>query len=207
MSKFIDLTGKKFAMLTVVSRSENSSRGEARWNCVCECGNTTTVSGKNLKMGAVKSCGCLLRRPHDTHHLSNTKLYRIWNAMLQRCNNKNYSAYKYYGAKGVSICKEWANNFLAFYEWSIANGYSDELTIDRIDYNGNYSPDNCRWVDRKVQANNRTFCKMIEYNGKTQTLMQWCEELGLNYKRVHSRLYRLGWTFEKAISTPVKKKE
>lgn len=207
MSNLKDLTGRKFALLTVISRVENNAKGKAYWKCLCDCGNVTIVSGSNLRSGAVKSCGCLRHKEKETHHLSNTRLYRIWNAMIQRCGNQEHWAYKYYGEKEINICEEWKNNFLAFYEWALGNGYSEELTIDRIDNTKDYFPQNCRWVNRKTQANNRTFCKMIEYNGKTQSLMQWCEELNLNYKRTYSRLYKLGWSFEKAISTPVKRKE
>ena len=207
MSNLKDLTGQKFALLTIIGRVKNDAKGKAYWKCLCDCGKITIVSGSNLRSGAVKSCGCLRHKEKDTHHLSNTRLYRIWNAVIQRCNNKEHWAYKYYGAKGINVCEEWRNDFLAFYKWAMENGYSEKLTIDRIDNEKDYSPQNCRWVDRKVQANNRTFCKMIEYDGKTQSLMQWCEELSLNYKRIHSRLYRLGWSFEKAISTPVKRKE
>lgn len=207
MSKIHDLTGQKFALLTVVDRAEKATRGKAYWRCQCDCGNSTVVSGTNLITGAVKSCGCLKHKTQDTHHLSNTRLYRIWNALIQRCNNKNHSAYRYYGEKGIAVCEAWKDDFITFYEWAMMNGYSDELTIDRIDIAKGYFPENCRWVSRKVQANNRTFCKMIEYNGKIQTLTQWCEELGLNYKLIHSRLYRLGWSFEKAISVPVKKRK
>lgn len=201
MSKVVEMTGKRFNMLTVVSRAE-SKNGKAYWNCVCDCGNETTVSGTNLRSGAVKSCGCLLKKEKDTHHLSNTRLYRIWRAMLNRCYDKNYWAYKYYGEKGVKVCDEWSKDFVDFKNWSILNGYSDNLTIDRIDNSKGYSPENCKWSTRKEQANNRSFCKKIEYQGKTQTLMQWCEELGLNYKRTYARLYKCGWTFERAISTP-----
>lgn len=207
MSKIRDLTGQKFALLTVINRAERDSGGKSYWNCQCDCGNMKVVSGTNLTCGAVKSCGCLKHKVHNTHHMSNTRLYRIWNALIQRCNNKNHFAYKYYGDKNITVCKEWMNDFIVFYDWAMSSGYSDELTIDRIDTKKSYCPENCRWVNRKVQANNRSFCKMIEYNGRTQTLMQWCEELKLNYKLIHSRLYRLNWTFEKAISTPVKRKE
>lgn len=207
MSKVNDLTGKKYNLLTVVSRAESQKSGKAYWNCICDCGNKTIVSGSNLINGSVKSCGCLRKTEHNTHHLSDSRLYRIWNAMRNRCNGKNKAVYKYYMAKGISVCDEWNNDFLSFYEWALSNGYSDDLTIDRIDNAKGYSPGNCRWVSRKEQANNRHFCKMITYNGKTQTLMQWCEELGLNYKLIHSRLYKCGWNFEKAISIPVKSRK
>lgn len=205
MSKLKDLTGQKFALLTVTGKAK-SKNGKAYWNCVCECGSSTVVSGTNLRTGAVKSCGCLKRKPKETHHLSSTRLYRIWNAIIQRCNNKNNWAYKYYGAKGIIVCDEWKNDFMNFYEWAVANGYSSELTIDRMDNSKDYTPDNCKWSTRKDQSNNRSFCRFIEYNGETKTLMEWCEELNLNYKLVHSRIFRLGWTFEKAINEPVKRK-
>lgn len=202
MSNVVDLTGQKFNLLTVIDRAE-SNNGKTYWNCICDCGTKTVVSGSNLRSGAVKSCGCLLHKKKDTHHLSQTRLYRIWRAMINRCTNANYWAYKYYGEKGISLCNEWRDDFLAFKNWAETNGYSDSLTIDRIDNSKGYSPENCKWVTRKEQSNNRSFCNIIEYQGKKQTLMQWCEELGLNYKRTHSRIYKCGWTFEKAISTPV----
>ena len=202
MSKVIEMSGRRFGLLTVIDRAESKS-GKAYWNCVCDCGNVTVASGSNLRSGAVKSCGCLLKKEKDTHHLSGTRLYRIWRAMINRCTDENYWAYKYYGAKGVTICEQWENDFVEFKNWSESSGYCDSLTLDRIDNNKGYSPENCKWSTRKQQSNNRSFCKMIEYQGRTQTLMQWCEELGLNYKRTHSRLYRCGWTFEQAISTPM----
>ena len=201
MSKLVDLTGQKFNLLTVIDRAENRN-GSVYWNCICDCGNKTVVSGTNLRSGAVKSCRCLIRKEKDTHHLSKTRLYRIWRAMIERCRNENHWAYQYYGAKGITICDEWANDFIAFREWALSSGYAENLTIDRIDNSKGYSPANCKWATRKQQANNRSFCKMIEYQGKSQSLMQWCEELGLNYNRVYSRLYKCGWTFERVISTP-----
>lgn len=125
-----------------------------------------------------------------THGLSNTRIYKIWECMKYRCSNPNRPEYPNYGGRGIIVCDEWANNFLSFYEWSMSNGYNESLTIDRIDVNGNYEPDNCRWTDMKTQANNTTRCIYITYQDKTQTLTQWCEELNLSYDTIRTRLRR-----------------
>lgn len=206
MAKLIDITGQKFNHLTVIERVENTSRGQTRWKCLCDCGNTTIVQGGNLKTGEVKSCGCLSHKPawNKTHGLSNTRLYWKWNGMKRRCYDEKDSHYKDYGGRGIKICEEWLNDFYAFYCWAMATGGDDKnLTIERIDVNGDYSPENCTWADRKTQSNNRRNCHFFTYNEKTQNLMQWCEELNLNYKLVYERIFRDHWSFEKAISTPV----
>lgn len=203
MSKFIDLTGKKFNKLTVEKRLNNSLGGVPIWLCKCECGNYTKVRGSNLKNGAVKSCGCLKHLPHNAvHGMKNTRLYSLWRAMKNRCNNSNSSNYKRYGGRGIRVCDEWQNSFLSFYEWAKSNGYSDELSIDRIDNNGNYCPENCRWITFEEQCNNRRSNIVFEYNGEKHNLMQWCKLLDLDYKFIHNRIYKLKWDFEKAIITP-----
>ena len=207
MSKFKDETGNKYNMLTVVGLSHKTDKGKAYWKCLCDCGNETIVSGGNLRDGSVKSCGCLKYLPKDTHHLSNTKLYGVYRGMKTRCYTPSAFGYKYYGAKGIKICDEWNNSFESFYKWAMENGYEEGLTIDRLDNSKDYQPDNCRWTTREEQSNNRDFCVMITYKGKTQNLMCWCKELGLNYKRVHSRMFRLGWDFEKSAFTPIYRKE
>ncbi len=207
MSLCEDLTGKRFNKLVVLYRDENGKGDKSRWRCICDCGTETTVSGTNLKTGAVKSCGCLRHMKHDTHHLSNTRLYRIWNEMKKRCYLKNHHAYSYYGARGITVCDEWKDNFEAFYTWAISNGYSKNLTIDRIDNNGSYSPTNCRWATRKEQVNNRRSCVLITYNGETKNLMQWCELLNLPYKLIHQRMRLKNISFQEAISIPIKSKK
>lgn len=134
-----------------------------------------------------------------THGLSHTRLHRIWANMNVRCTNSNSPKYYCYGNRGIIVCDEWRNDFKAFYDWAMANGYTDDLTIDRIDNNGNYEPSNCRWVDYKTQMNNMTKNIMIEYKGKTQTLAQWADETGIPYKTLHKRI-KTGWNIEKAMT-------
>ena len=129
-----------------------------------------------------------------------TRLYRIWANIKTRCLNPNSTHYQYYGAKGITICDEWKDDFQSFYDWSMANGYSDELTIDRINNDFGYSPDNCRWATLKEQANNTSRCRMLTVNDETKTMCEWCEIYGMNYSLVRDRLNR-HWTPEKALTT------
>ena len=200
MSKFIDITGKKYNMLTVVKRIENAG-GMPRWLCKCDCGNFTKVRGSNLKSGVVKSCGCLLHRPTHTHNMSHTPLYRVWNGMKQRCNNPNTPSYKNYGGRGITVCDEWNNSFDAFYEWA-SKGYAENLTLERIDNEIGYCPENCRWIPKSEQAKNRRSVLKLQHNGETHSLAEWSKLLNVDYKLVHNRICKLGWTFEKAISVP-----
>ena len=203
MSKFIDITGQKFNKLTVVERVENAVGGIARWRCQCDCGNFTIVRGSNLKNGAVKSCGCILKNgTTTTHGLSKTRIYSIWNSMKERCHNPKVESYHRYGGRGISICDEWNKSFESFYDWAMSNGYSDNLSIERKDNNGNYCPENCTWATRKEQCRNRRTNAVFEYMGEKHTLTEWCEILDLDYKFVHNRINRSGWSFEKAVSTP-----
>lgn len=201
MSKFIDLTGLKFNMLTVKER--DFTKKKTYWICQCDCGKTTSVESSNLKNGLVKSCGCLKHTPwNKTHGESNTKLYRHWVCMMRRCYDENYHSYKYYGARGIEVCKEW-HNYEAFKTWTLLTRADESLTCERKDYNGDYCPENCTWIPLSEQANNRRSCIMITYQDKTQNLMQWCKELKLSYPKIYTRMYRNKMTFEEAIKIPV----
>lgn len=172
MGSWIDLSGKKIGKLTVLKRGEDrifkSGTRAVTFDCVCECGKTKNVLGEHLRRGAVKSCGCsqyMNRKSRYRHGMTKTRLHRIWSNMRQRCNDKNSSNYHLYGGKGIKICEEW-NIFENFYEWAMANGYEEKLSIDRINSNGNYEPANCRWADIVTQNNNTSRVHFIEYNGQ-----------------------------------------
>ena len=199
MSRYKDISGQKFGRLTALHVLHNNGTKCTYWLCVCECGNLKEVRGGELRNGQIKSCGCLNRVPTIVkHHQYNTRLYRVYHAMKQRCYNKNSTAYKDYGGRGIIICNEWVNSFDVFRAWAIHNSYDDSLTIDRVDVNGNYEPSNCRWVDRKQQQNNRRNTIYITYNGKTQTITQWAEELNIKQNTIRTR-YFLGWSDEECL--------
>lgn len=155
MSKLIDLTGQRFGRLTVVERVENDRSNQAHWMCRCDCGNVVVIRGDHLRNGRTKSCGCLNRDNKRIHGEHGTRLYNIWNNMKLRCYHPSSINFKHYGARGITICPEWLNDFKVFQHWALSHGYCDDLTIDRIDVNGNYEPVNCRWVTMKEQRRNR----------------------------------------------------
>lgn len=212
MGAFIDLTGQKFGRLTVIERAKDHIQTNGRhtvcWLCKCECGNTCEIRSADLKRGATVSCGCYNRdrakrgdnrRKHGLHE---TRLYRIWGAMKSRCNNPKQKEYQHYGGRGIAVCDEWLHELQAFYDWAMASGYADNLTIDRIDNNKGYSPDNCRWATRIEQNNNTSRNHLITYNGKTQTIAQWAREYNIPYKRLIQRINQSHWNIEKALNTP-----
>ena len=204
------LIGKKINMLEAVDiervfEKKKKNQYTTMIRCKCECGNTTLLFPYQFINGLIKSCGCIkTRTPYNaTHKLSKTNLYHIWETMRLRCNSSKNKKYYSYGARGIKVCDEWNNNFLAFREWSLNNGYSKGLSLDRIDNNGNYESTNCRWTTRKCQQRNRRNTIYITYNNETKSLSEWCEILNLNYKTISNRIYS-GWDKIKALTTPIK---
>ena len=190
--KIRDLTGEKFGRLTVVKRVKNSKSGNIMWECKCECGNTKIVAGGHLKNGSIKSCGCLnvelVKERSTKHGMASTRIYRIWQGMKRRCYNKNQPHYKTYGARGITVCEEWRNSFDSFYTWSMENGYSSDLSIDRKDNNGNYEPSNCRWADEKTQADNKRSTKHVTYKGKQVNISELSRITGIQRKTLSRRI-------------------
>lgn len=207
MKQPIDLTGQRFGRLTVVEEAPKSSHGNRRWRCECDCGTICFVETGDLTGLRQKSCGCFKKErtaiSHKTHGQRRTRLYTIWFHMKTRCESPNDKNYSDYGGRGISVCSEWKNSFLAFYQWAMASGYSHDLTIDRRDNNGNYCPENCRWITIGQQQNNRRSNHQMTAFGRTQNIKQWADEFGVPY---HTLLYRVahGWTPERALTTPPK---
>lgn len=155
MVKAMNLIGEEFGKLTVVDRDDNDKHGKTRWLCKCECGATATVGGADLKRGRTASCGCLKR----THGLSRHRLYGIFGMMKDRCYNPNNISYPWYGGEGIRIHQEWLDDYESFHNWALQNGYKGNLEIDRIDSDKDYTPNNCRWVDRTIQNRNQRLRK------------------------------------------------
>lgn len=154
-------------------------------------------------MGETKSCGCL-RYKYKGYSRIAPRLFSIWKELQKRCYNQNNLAYKYYKARGITVCDDWKNNFENFYNWSMNNGYNNNLSIDRIDVNGNYEPNNCRWITVKEQANNKRNNHYITINKETKTLIEWCEQYNIKYRAVRIRINQLKWDPLKALTTPIK---
>jgi hypothetical protein len=200
-SNLKDISGNVYGKLKVISLHHVGNTGAVYWRCKCECGNETIVRGSSLVRGDTQSCGCLRKEilSHKTHGKTNTRIHRIWSGIKSRCSNKNLPEYERYGGRGITVCDEWKTDFQSFYEWAMSNGYSDNLTIDRIDNNKGYSPDNCRWVTYKEQANNKSNNVFLSFNGELKTISQWGDELGIKDGTIRARLNH-GWSIEKALT-------
>lgn len=195
MSKVV-LIGNKYNNLTIqkdLGMVEHSHIVQ----CVCDCGNIIDRRLDQIKSGAVKSCGCfkksmLVKRNkanfYGTHNKSKTRLYRIWADMKQRCINPKQKVYKNYGGRGIKICDDWKSDFMTFYNWAMNNGYSDKLSIDRLDVNGNYEPNNCRWVNQKVQLRNTRRTIIIKIGNQEKCLKDWCAVYNKPYSTVCGRI-------------------
>lgn len=197
-----DLTGRRFGRLVVLERAEGPCKKHTYWKCLCDCGNITITAAQKLKSGSTKSCGCYGRDTATKHGMWKHPLYKTWKNIKSRCNNQNMTAYCCYGGRGIKVCEEWQNDFMAFYSWAIANGYLEGLTIDRIDVNGNYEPSNCRWVTMREQSNNTRRNHLIEYKGETHTISEWARITKINVHTLSNRINR-GWSIERALTEKV----
>lgn len=208
MGKFVDLTGQRFGRLVVLGKN-GKQKDKTYWDCICDCGKITKVETSKLKSGHTKSCGCYMRErakeANIKHGMFGTKLYNTYCRMKQRCYDKNYPKYKNYGFRGIGICEQWLgkDGFINFYNWAMDNGFNENLSIERIDVNGNYEPDNCKWITMAEQAKNKTTTIKVKYKNNFLTLIELCEKLNLNYKTIWSRIHN-GWDIDKAITQPIR---
>lgn len=189
MTALIDLVGQRFGKWTVLSRASNGKNRQARWLCRCDCERENIVAGIDLRNGHSKGCrSCQVSRRSIKHGLRRTRIYNVWTCMINRCENPNFIYYKNYGGRGIKICLEWRNSVVAFYNWATANGYKEELQIDRINNNGNYEPSNCRFVTQAMQQRNTRYTKFIAINGETKPMCEWAELAGLSEQTLWNRI-------------------
>lgn len=213
--EIIDLTGKRFSRLQVICFDHYTlyrNKKVKYWKCLCDCGNYVIREQRCLISGKTKSCGCYqlecFKEIVQKHGKSQTHIYKVYYAMKKRCTNKNDERYMSYGGRGISICNEWLgeDGFINFYNWSMNNGYTynnenkrNKISLDRINNNGNYCPENCRWTDNITQSNNKRNNIIIDYNGKTLSLKEWSKILKLDYHLLLVRL-RNGWSVDRAFT-------
>lgn len=212
-----DLTGKRYFRLTVIRETERP-KGKTNchyWLCRCDCGNEIVLSSSAFNRGLTKSCGCYQRevssrtlsRLKTTHGKTGTRLYSIWAGMRRRCETPSATPYHWYGERGIQVCDEWKNSFETFEKWAIEHGYDSsaprgKYTIDRIDPDGDYSPQNCRLITQKEQSNNKRNNRRIEFNGETHTVSEWSEITGIPANTIHDRLRYPKWSIEDVLYKP-----
>ena len=205
--RLLDLTGLTFGGITVLEYSFRKNKA-SYFKCLCICGNILNKSTQSLRKGKMPSCGCLhgaiVTENKTRHGLCNTRIYRIWRCMLNRCEYKGHDKYKNYGGKGITVCERWHlfDNFYA----DTKEGYADNLTINRIDNNLGYNKNNCNWKTMKEQCNHRSTSRYFSYNGETLTVSEWSDKLNIRHDLFRKRL-SYGWDFNKIITTPVRIKK
>lgn len=202
-----DLTGKRFGNLVVLEKAEKQGTSQL-WLCKCDCGNLTKIRANGLVRLGRDSCGCRtsekISKARFLHGETNSRLYDIWRGMKKRCLLPKAQGYKNYGGRGIHICDEWKDDYLAFKNWALNNGYKDGLTIDRIDNNGNYEPLNCRFTDYKQQANNRRSNRLLSVNGETKTIQEWADIMGVQRNLIVNRK-KMGWSDYDAVTKKPRK--
>lgn len=214
MKKAEDLSGHKFGRWTVLRlhhiKINKNNKRTRYWLCECECGNKKVVNATHLKNGTSLSCGCyakeMSKKRQITHGLSKTRIYKIWISIKKRCYNEKTIRFENYGGRGIKVCQEWLDDFINFYNWAVNNGYQENLSIDRIDVNGNYEPSNCKWSNAKCQARNRRNNHFITYNGETHCIAEWSDITGIKRDVIDNRI-RKKWDIERILTTPVKKQK
>ena len=179
----VDITGQRFGRLIALRPTSRRELGKVVWLCQCDCGNTTFKTSNALKTGNVRSCGCLYKETRMgklKHGMTGSRIYRIWKGMHNRCNNENGADFANYGGRGIRVCNEWSgeDGFKNFHDWSMKHGYVDYLTIDRIDVDGDYTPNNCRWTTQHEQTRNKRNTINITAHGKTMCLADWTAKYG-----------------------------
>jgi len=194
--------GDKYNNLTIIEEVEKYN-GRRYFRCLCDCGQETIARFISLRSGKTKSCGCRkiinLRTNAIRHGKHKTRLYRVWAGMIQRCYNKNAKAHKHYGYRGIIIDETWRNDFLNFERWALENGYKDNLTIERLNVNGNYVPSNCIWIPQSHQMRNTRRSKILTLNGESHCVTEWARKIGIANSSMVKRLKN--WPIEKALST------
>jgi len=216
--EFKDLTSMKFNHLKVISLIPNKTNKhcDRYWLCECDCENKTRkeIAEPHLIKGNIKSCGCLtgIGITNKNKERAFTHLYpyyknikNSYDAMKKRCYDEKHDSYKNYGGRGITICDEWLDNYMNFYNWAIKNSYQDGLTIERIDYNGNYEPDNCRWATWKEQSYNKSNTIYITLDNETKTIGQWSDETGLSYSLIHQRYFKFNKKTKEELFKPLNK--
>lgn len=191
MGRNIYKIGEKYGNLTLIEKVR--IRNHTWLVFMCDCGNTIKIRDDKLIKRKDKSCGCVRK--------TRRRLKNIYYGIISRTTNPKISCYKNYGGRGIKVCEDWIHNFNSFYNWAIKNGYRDDLTIDRIDNDGNYCPENCRWITHKEQQRNKRNNKIVSFNGETRCLTEWAELLGTTYQNLSTRI-RLGYTVEQALLFP-----
>ena len=202
MPSLMKLTGQDFGRWTVVERAANKGR-HVHWLCRCECGNTGVINSSNLTSGLSRSCGCLQIDTVTTHNKTGTPEYKTWIGMKSRCYTKTNIGYPYYGGRGIAVCERWRDNFEDFLA-DMGHNQTLHHSLDRIDPNGDYCPENGRWAIQETQDNNRRSNRFLTFNGKTQTVAQWAKEVGITRGALLSRL-AWGWPIEDAITWPAER--
>ena len=198
---FKDLTNQKFGRLTAIKRVDDEKNGKVQWLCQCDCGRQCIVRAQDLTKRHTTSCGCYYKEVHTKHGKSKDRLYSIWNGMRHRVTDDKHISYASYGGRGIKMCQEWFEDFEQFYVWAIESGYKEELTIDRIDVDGDYEPNNCRWVTTKEQSFNKRNTVTVHYNDKEYTVADISSLTGLKPPTIYQRIKR-GWSAKEIFSVP-----